>query len=1023
MARLVFFLIVFGHALMVPVSLEAIAAPDAETPQCHLLLGFDDRLRPATLLATATITIPAGQRLALTLPGLTIEGATLADQRGRESELSDLGDVVILPPAEARRSLRLSYSKRFVDDPNNRVERDAITLTHHWHPLADRPMRFSLEAELPPDLTAISESDTFPLPRNGNRVSAVSSRPTTAIHFAAAPYLIEKRQVSDALQVFTLFFPEDAQLANGYLEAAVDYLRRYQRELGPYPFNHYAIVASRLPSGLGIPTFSLFGQSVLRLPFIKDTSLDHEIVHSWFGNSVEVDNHGGNWCEGLTAFLSDHRFREERGEGVDDRHESLVRYHSYVDDQLAIPLSSFISADHRQPLAEAKRAVGYQRGAMFFHELREKIGPVPFARALRRLADDFRFRKASWDDLEKTFSRESGEDLRNFFEERLSRPEAPDLAVSDVDLAAAESGWQLSLALEQKSSHPFSLRVPIAIDSPTGRITITKEIREKSTPLLITVAQRPTAITIDPEYSFFRKLSKAETAATWSRFLGGRKRLAILASESDQARYQPLLEMLGDNLTVLTAAAVSDQQLAEHHLLFLGRDQPPARALFGSPPPRSAGLTLEVRRNPLAPQRVAVLLDLAADNRDQALLGRLGHYGKYSFLAFDNGANSQKRPPQVEHGIRVELERLPMGGATSNLSSFPAVARQLAEARVIYLGETHTSYGDHLLQLRLIEALYRHDPRLAIGMEMFPASVQEQLNRYLLYGEIDSEKAFVKASRYLQVWRYDYRLYRDIIALAKTQHIPILGLNLEQEVVSTVFREGGIEALSPQVRAALVPDRDLDLPGYSERLRDTHAMHQTAKLAAGSSAGFLQAQALWDETMAENIAVFLRSHPEHRLVVLAGRQHTRKDNGIPPRVARRLPVRQFSVVSIGDGALLDELDKIADFYFLTPESSLPQAAKLGVTLGAAGNQEQGTLTISGFSPHGQAESAGLKLGDVLLTVNGEAIGELADIQLALLDARPGDSAELRIRRQSPEGTQEHSLAVVLTGVPVLPPHP
>jgi aminopeptidase N len=208
------------------------------------------------------------------------------------------------------------YSKRFQDHPDNLISGDGIVLVSNWHPLADKPMRFSLSADLPHEFTAISEADTFPLTRSGNTVSARFSRPVTAIHFVAGPYEVKKLQVREDLTLYSLFFAEDADLAEDYLRHGAEYLRRYEQELGPYPYRHYAIVANRLPSGLGIPTFSLFGRTVLRLPFIKTTSLGHEIVHAWFGNGVEVDAHGGNWCEGLTAFLSDHRYREEREKGL-----------------------------------------------------------------------------------------------------------------------------------------------------------------------------------------------------------------------------------------------------------------------------------------------------------------------------------------------------------------------------------------------------------------------------------------------------------------------------------------------------------------------------------------------------------------------------------------------------------------------------------------------------------------------------------------------------------------------------------
>jgi uncharacterized iron-regulated protein len=1009
--------------LLVLPSAPLSAAGGDDAPHCQLALSFDVLHRPGILEAAATITIPPGQRLTLTLPDLQVSSGTLSDDQGRKSYLPDLGNVLILPPAERRRYLELVYSKRFHDHPDNLISGNGIVLVSNWHPRADKPMLFSLSADLPPEFTAISEADAFPLKRIGNTVSGRFSQPVSAIHFVAGPYEVKKLQVHEDLTLYSLFFAEDADLAEDYLRHGAEYLRRYEQDLGPYPYRHYAIVANRLPSGLGIPTFSLFGRTVLRLPFIKTTSLGHEIVHAWFGNGVEVDAHGGNWCEGLTAFLSDHRYREERGEGVADRHETINRYLSYVGSDVAIPLGAFISADHHQNLAEAKRAVGYHRGALLFHELREKIGRPAFSMALRQFAHDFRFKKASWHDLEQSFTAAAGIDLAPWFTERLTRTEIPDLLVSGTVLTATASGWQLSFTLEQRSSAPFSLLVPLTIESPGREITVTKEIHEAITPVTIHLDKRPTALTIDSEYSFLRKLTTEETVPTWSRFLGGSKRLAILDSEAHRQRYRPLLDALGDNLTVTTGGEVSNSQLGQGHLIFLGTDQPAARSLFGPPANSSAGLTLDVRRNPLSPDHVAVLLDVGSDDKDRAVLDRLGHYGKYSFLAFNGGVNLDKSIRPAQQGIRVEFEQFPAGGATTGLSSFTETLARLADARVIYLGETHTNYGDHLLQLRVIEALYRRDPQLVIGMEMFPAAVQASLDRYLLANDGMSERDFLQASRYFQVWRYDWRLYRDLVTFAKEHKIRILGLNLEQGIVSTVFREGGTDGLDRAVLSSLPVDRDLDLPGYAERLRQTHGMHQSGRLGQGSAAGFLQAQALWDETMAEHIAEFIRNHPEHKLVVLAGKQHTRKDSGIPPRVARRVAVPQASVLNLSDGPPLEPLDKIADFYFLSAQAFLPEAAKIGVTLESASHNGEPRQKITAISPHGKAAAAGLAMGDILLTVNDSAILDLSDVQLALLEARPGDTAVVGISRRGESGESEHSLAVQLTGTPTLPTHP
>ena len=97
------------------------------------------------------------------------------------------------------------------------------------------------------------------------------------------------------------------------------HIDRYEALHGPYPFEKFAVVENFFPTGYGFPSFTLLGSRVLRLPFIPDTSLRHEVAHCWWGNGVFVDAAGGNWCEGLTTYVADylakeeHSFEEARG--------------------------------------------------------------------------------------------------------------------------------------------------------------------------------------------------------------------------------------------------------------------------------------------------------------------------------------------------------------------------------------------------------------------------------------------------------------------------------------------------------------------------------------------------------------------------------------------------------------------------------------------------------------------------------------------------------------------------------------
>lgn len=178
-----------------------------------------------------------------------------------------------------------------------------------------------------------------------------------------------------------------------------------------------------------------------------------------------------------------------------------------------------------------------------------------------------------------------------------------------------------------------------------------------------------------------------------------------------------------------------------------------------------------------------------------------------------------------------------------------------------------------------------------------------------------------------------------------------------------------------------------------------HQAHTSGNHGQGSSSGFIQAQGLWDETMAVNIVRFLEKHPDHRMVVLAGSQHTRKDSGIPPRVASRMEVKQASLLNIYEDSFPDNLMETTDYYFLADNSRLPQTPKIGLVLSptSADNTEKG-LIIEELSPHGKAGEAGLNKGDILVRLDTTAITDMADLRIAMLDTRQGDVVEAEVLR-------------------------
>jgi uncharacterized iron-regulated protein len=262
---------------------------------------------------------------------------------------------------------------------------------------------------------------------------------------------------------------------------------------------------------------------------------------------------------------------------------------------------------------------------------------------------------------------------------------------------------------------------------------------------------------------------------------------------------------------------------------------------------------------------------------------------------------------------------MPAAEAASTDSS--EILQSLASADVMYLGETHDRPEDHQIQLEILQTLYQQKCQpsvscLAIALEMFQRPDQDDINQYLA-GTL-TEQQLLEQTQYQQRWGFPWEYYAPILRFAKEHQLPVLALNTPTEVTHKVARQG-LESLTPEEQTYIPPLTEIrtDNPEYRQMLLDSYQQHQGTDHASQNFERFFTAQVLWDETMAEGIAQFLKTQPNYQLLVLVGQAHIAYGYGIPSRVNRRLekqPLIQRSVLlSFPQAELLPKDRLIADF--------------------------------------------------------------------------------------------------------------
>jgi aminopeptidase N len=517
---------------------------------------------------------------------------------------------------------------------------------------------FDLTVDVPPGWDAMSQGRREVLERDEKRTRMrfVADDPQEEIWLVAGPWTETKRTI-DGVDALTLLRRKDDGLSAKYLDATGDYIAMYSKLLGPYPYPKFALVENFWETGYGMPSFTLLGSAVIRLPFIITTSYPHEILHNWWGNGVYVAPEGGNWSEGLTAYLADHLFAEQHGNGAAYRQETLQKYADYASRGKDFPLSSFTERH-----SAATEAVGYGKALMLFHMMRRRIGDEAFINGLRTLYAERKFTRASFNDVRDALGAAGKQDLAPAFARWVGEPGAPRLSAKDVAATRdADGGWHLRGTIEQvQAGNPYSLSIPIAItlEGTPAAMQLPVDVSEKETAIDIKTPARPLRLDVDPEFDLFRMLDVEEAPPALSGAFGADETTMILPADAPaalQSEYRalgqawnegrkPAMRIVNDaSLTVLPTTGsifvIGYENRFAHHAAEALTPYAATTTLTGD---RAVALVARRRRG-----EPAVIAFVAAARAAQVagLARKLPHYHKYSRLVFEGD-----EPTNIEKG-------------------------------------------------------------------------------------------------------------------------------------------------------------------------------------------------------------------------------------------------------------------------------------------------------------------------------------------------------------------------------------
>lgn len=356
-----------------------------------------------------------------------------------------------------------------------------------------------------------------------------------------------------------------------------------------------------------------------------------------------------------------------------------------------------------------------------------------------------------------------------------------------------------------------------------------------------------------------------------------------------------------------------------------------------------------------------------------------------------------------------------MATARGQEIDMPTLVRQNLDKDVFIIGEFHDSYACHLRQKELIEALAKETPRLLVGFEFFNRADDPLLDLYL-NGRI-SEAELLEKTGWYQRGALNFGYTRLVLETVKKLGLKAVGLNVPREIVSRVAKRGwaGLSA----AERALFPGAERSHPEHEYFIRST-----LGEFAVQVPLWFLNvysAQKCWDTVMAESMRLAL-ARPEFRGckgIIIAGSAHVAYGLGIPwryrlrdkrARILTLVPVAVPAKKAENSGeenpmvkALAGQLKPaalfsrgLADAVFAITAEEKPYFAEAGFSGKLNGD---GFYEIERVGKATPAEKCGLKMGDLILAVDGVPVKTLEGLRLLLSQKNWDDSLEVGIRKK------------------------
>jgi aminopeptidase N len=303
--------------------------------------------------------------------------------------------------------------------------------------------------------------------------------------------------------------PEHRAWLPGPFAAAPGIVSYFEELVGPFPYEKLAHLQSATRFG-GMENASaiFYADHLFTERTLGEGIIAHETAHQWFGDAVTEREWGHLWLsEGFATYFAALWIRRAHGEAAFRKEMSTIREEILADSVVVTrPVLDTAQTNYLALL----NANSYQKGGYTLYMLHQRLGDAAFFGGLRDYYVAFRDRNATTDDLRRALERSSGQSLRQYFDQWLTRPGVAEPAIGWA--WDSSTGTVSLLVLQEKTSGAYELPLGVTVTEGAGAVRTVHVVipAERRATLLLPgrFTQKPRSLAFDPDTLLLARIAK-----------------------------------------------------------------------------------------------------------------------------------------------------------------------------------------------------------------------------------------------------------------------------------------------------------------------------------------------------------------------------------------------------------------------------------------------------------------------------------------------------------------------------------